>query len=1285
MNSHLPIRSSQQVRTSDQFYLLASKSFQDMNDWVNCLRLVAFGQQQPTTTPTTTVAAAGGQQASGASNGQQLAASERAQSRAGQTPGGETLGSTSSGASSSASTSSASTNATAKALAAAAAQKRQNQCTSTNNNNTVADVLLNRPQQAASSTHEYSKQPHVSSAFNTASAGGLVSATSRLAASAPDHHLATNGCRPVQLGAASQQEQQQKSHLLTASQAAAVAASALAKTRQRQPSLLGSCKPQPPIDSPFIQQQQHLPSLTDNKFQTMAGPNEGRTESSFGAAAQMDTLTPTVRGQLIAAATTLVSNQSITSQPFAAPTANGGGGPLPQGQLADQQRQQQATFAGVQNRSATALSLGKQIQIGSALDEEEENMLYCSIEDNPSEHNYRVKVIETELALRCQLKCYQLTAPTTISQQYEELAQFRSSSGAPRTTAATVNQLALENGATNMVTFYQLIIGPQELTLLNDYATSYHQSSMMANNKSLNSKLHHQQGLWSWPYQCIRRYGFDKDNCFMFEAGRKCTSGPGQFIVQTPKAYNIYQDVVKFVNELRTISATNQPTAMTQAQTNESMQLRQQQLQQQPKQMIVTQIPVTWAPSNSDNNNSIAGTNNPEQQQQPPQSSDVSSRRQFFDALRQLDYPIKPTGGAAPAKSGHLIGGDHQHSTSKGCSNDNNNGLVVGGQYAAAHHNSRAGDELASLNTIDGHRATAQMANKADAHQAIAKLTSHDFGIATQIEGAQSPKSDRPQQPRETVQGATIERCTTAVTSSKITANNNQNQQQQSASISSSGSDETDESGYEQGDESVDSGPVLMQQSSNGARTRQQQHTTTVSHGGAAAAAGSRRNPSNNTASSRLANSDHSSSAMSSSASSASNSPGQSMSRRTADLSGHSAPLNGDGQQIKTGHPNHQRPRLPLPNELTKSTSAISNVVASRPMAGANQKLQTGINAARSTSGLHNLLTNSLLGDGIATSVRAKGVHAKSASNIKTIEDDFETSLIRDVYSEITKLHAKFAVTTNGADDSISSGGESVVASSSSDNNACANGDEDEGSHDDDDDDDDDDDYDSMDGRDADGQNNSEPMYSNLKPAGHCAGRTASAAAAGQRTTTNGGSQPTSPQKPPLPPKQQLHGGTHLNPIHFHEHMRPPPLYPTMLNPIPEIAENHAGRDDDRANTNRNRLSLLNGANSGKNNSNVPSDNNPHRQRQHTNDADADPDQTRPDGLPRARLALNREAIKKSQQSVGQQQQQQLCSSSASANKRPTNHYLINDVQYAKISRNMTSGSRIQCQDQRRR
>ena len=39
----------------------------------------------------------------------------------------------------------------------------------------------------------------------------------------------------------------------------------------------------------------------------------------------------------------------------------------------------------------------------------------------------------------------------------------------------------------------------------------------------------------------------------MFEAGRKCGSGPGQFIVQTPKAYSIYQDVVKFVNELRCV------------------------------------------------------------------------------------------------------------------------------------------------------------------------------------------------------------------------------------------------------------------------------------------------------------------------------------------------------------------------------------------------------------------------------------------------------------------------------------------------------------------------------------------------------------------------------------------------------------------------------------------------------------------------------------------------------------------------------------------------------------
>lgn len=194
--------------------------------------------------------------------------------------------------------------------------------------------------------------------------------------------------------------------------------------------------------------------------------------------------------------------------------------------------------------------------------EAEENLLYCSIENNPSERNYRVKVIETELSLRCQLKCHQLTEASMVSQQYEALG------------AAHQQQ---------HVTFYQLIVGCQQLTLLNDYATS--------------PTCGQQQGLWSWPYQCIRRYGFDKDHCFMFEAGRKCGSGPGQFIVQTPNAYSIYKDVVQFVNELRTQTDKELEAASGAALSSSEQNLPA--TAQHKQQQQATQITVAWKPTST--------------------------------------------------------------------------------------------------------------------------------------------------------------------------------------------------------------------------------------------------------------------------------------------------------------------------------------------------------------------------------------------------------------------------------------------------------------------------------------------------------------------------------------------------------------------------------------------------------------------------------------------------------------------------------------------------------------
>lgn len=197
----------------------------------------------------------------------------------------------------------------------------------------------------------------------------------------------------------------------------------------------------------------------------------------------------------------------------------------------------------------------------------EENMLYCSIEDNPNEHTYRVKVVETELALRCQLKCYARIEPTTVSAQYEQL---------PKQSSNTRS-----SNFANAVTFYQLIVGPQELTLLNDYATETSATVASATSKS---HAKQQQGLWSWPYQCIRRYSFDMYDCFVFEAGRKCSSGPGEFIVQTPKAQHIYKDVVNFVNELCTLATTNTTTSTG----TSTMQVHQSNC---------VQIPIQW-PSN---------------------------------------------------------------------------------------------------------------------------------------------------------------------------------------------------------------------------------------------------------------------------------------------------------------------------------------------------------------------------------------------------------------------------------------------------------------------------------------------------------------------------------------------------------------------------------------------------------------------------------------------------------------------------------------------------------------
>lgn len=807
-----------QVRTSDQFYLLAAQTFQDMNDWVNCLRLVAFGQQM---------------------------GSSGAQSQLNQP--------------------------SKRPLAQQATSNRQT------NSAIQTDVLLEQTKPRAAPT----------SAVATAIGGGT------------------------------QQANAQQPPVLTASQAAAAAASALAKTRQRQPSLLGSCKPQPPNDSPFIQTPIAAPA----------------NSSILNAVGQLNTMTPTVRGQLI-------STASAAAKPaIGIPTTTTRTNLLP-------------------SKSLPQLK-------PSTLDEEEENMLYCSIEDNPSEHNYRVKVIETELSLRCQLKCYQLTAPTTVSQQYEQLGRFDTKLGQYELAEPSRQQQQ------QVVTFYQLIIGPQELTLLNDYASS-----------AMVFKQQQQQGLWSWPYQCIRRYGFDKDNCFMFEAGRKCTSGPGQFIVQTPKAYNIYQDVVKFVNELRSVgtSVNVLPKSNDPQQPNQSSQ-------------IITQIPVTWTPTNSAL--SVPATNNNGQ----------DTRQQFFDALRQLDSSSQQQ-------------------------------PIVTSQKTSICQEVMQRDPVASQ--------TQDRNNQ-------------------QIAGANTNEVTKP---------------------------------------ASSSPEETDESGYEQGDESVDSSTVhnrLKLTAMQSAQIRKQRL--------------------------QVADSSASMSSSSSTASSTSGSLGYSANKKLAGLVG---------------------------NETDSANNS----------SGSQQK-------AISRS---DLINRTMLG-------------LKQNDTLGGQVEDFEANLIRDVYSEITKLHAKFAVTTgaNSAEDSISNHSAASTTNESSGDLSSNNS--------------------SADREDDFEQAAAEPMYSNLAARGKNSAN---------RFHSNGDRGTGEDEGRNMRAKLQQHYPPN-NPFH---HQQPqaydfgrPAMFPTVLNPIPECGE------------------LATPTRTTKQPPKVG---------------------PKPANFPT--------------KSTNQQGKQ--------ANGKPTNHYIINDVQYAKISRN---------------
>ncbi|XP_063304559.1 docking protein 2 [Pelobates fuscus] len=56
--------------------------------------------------------------------------------------------------------------------------------------------------------------------------------------------------------------------------------------------------------------------------------------------------------------------------------------------------------------------------------------------------------------------------------------------------------------------------------------------------------------LYSWPYPFLRRFGRDK-TMFSFEAGRRCTSGEGQFEFETPLGSQIFQAIETAISSQR--------------------------------------------------------------------------------------------------------------------------------------------------------------------------------------------------------------------------------------------------------------------------------------------------------------------------------------------------------------------------------------------------------------------------------------------------------------------------------------------------------------------------------------------------------------------------------------------------------------------------------------------------------------------------------------------------------------------------------------------------------------
>ncbi|KAI1887905.1 hypothetical protein AGOR_G00195300 [Albula goreensis] len=56
----------------------------------------------------------------------------------------------------------------------------------------------------------------------------------------------------------------------------------------------------------------------------------------------------------------------------------------------------------------------------------------------------------------------------------------------------------------------------------------------------------------TWPYKLLRRYGHDK-GAFSVEAGRRCESGPGSFIFDTPQGGQIFARVEAAIREQRAL------------------------------------------------------------------------------------------------------------------------------------------------------------------------------------------------------------------------------------------------------------------------------------------------------------------------------------------------------------------------------------------------------------------------------------------------------------------------------------------------------------------------------------------------------------------------------------------------------------------------------------------------------------------------------------------------------------------------------------------------------------